>query len=119
MIDGEQFILVATELANANTEAHWRTSVSRAYYAVYHVARSAIEGIEHVPRGPQGHKFVSDWLMGHREQELSEAGSSLSRLYSNRLKADYDVQTRTLRQNDALLDLHRAQAIIVAIRKHL
>lgn len=32
----EQFLALATELGAGSTEAHWRSAVSRAYYAAYH-----------------------------------------------------------------------------------
>jgi hypothetical protein len=119
MMTGDQFILVAGELARAKTEAHWRSAVSRAYYAAFHVARVAIEPIVHVPRGPQAHKFTCDWLTAQTKPEISEAGSSLSQLYSKRLEADYDVEARTVDGNDAGLNVCRAKAIITAIQKHL
>jgi uncharacterized protein (UPF0332 family) len=33
------FLSLATRLATGATEADWRTAVSRAYYAAFHVAR--------------------------------------------------------------------------------
>lgn len=39
MIDGRDFLLVANDLLAGDTEAKWRSAVSRAYYAAFHAAR--------------------------------------------------------------------------------
>jgi uncharacterized protein (UPF0332 family) len=119
MITGEEFIAVAAALANGKTEAYWRSAVSRAYYAAFHAAKVAIERHEHVPAGPQAHEFVKRWLIRHGDPEVSRAGSSLLRLHSNRLKSDYDASTLTVTQNDAMLSLAQARAVIAVIHRPL
>ena len=38
-MDARNFLTTADQLAQGATEADWRSAVSRAYYAVFHVAR--------------------------------------------------------------------------------
>lgn len=40
------FLLVASRLAAETTEADWRTAVSRAYYAAFHVARRLLADLK-------------------------------------------------------------------------
>ncbi len=58
----EDFLVLAKKLAEAPaTEAAYRSSVSRAYYAAYHVAKITLEasGLT-IPRGAGSHKRVWD-----------------------------------------------------------
>jgi hypothetical protein len=40
---GREFLTVAIQLAGASTRAEWRSAISRAYYAAFHVARESLE----------------------------------------------------------------------------
>jgi len=40
---GRELLAVAQQLAGAGTEAEWRSAISRAYYAAFHVARELLE----------------------------------------------------------------------------
>ena len=49
---GEDFLPLAIRLAAGRSEPEWRTAVSRAYYAAFHVARDLMENLGFtVPRG--------------------------------------------------------------------
>jgi hypothetical protein len=63
------FLEVADEWAGGTREAEWRSAVSRAYYAVHHVARRMLEewGFA-VPTADQAHAFV--WLRLALAQEF-------------------------------------------------
>jgi hypothetical protein len=51
------FLSLATRLAAATTEADWRTAVSRAYYAAFHVARRLLTDLNFtVPRADRAHQ---------------------------------------------------------------
>ena len=39
------FLSLSTALVNGSTEAEWRSAVSRAYYAAFHVARQLLLGL--------------------------------------------------------------------------
>jgi len=49
------FLSLAAQLAGDMAEADWRTAVSRAYYAAFHVARRLLADLNFtVPRGRPG-----------------------------------------------------------------
>ena len=119
-MDGKDFIEVAAELANGRTEAHWRSAISRAYYAAFHVAKEALAKQKvWIPRSHLGHEAVRNWMLNNKNEDISSAGSSLANLLTIRGYADYDVATRSVNQNDAMLQLANARAVITSVEKFL
>jgi len=60
-MNGRDFLSLAVQLSADSTEASWRTAVSRAYYAVFHVARDLLAGLGFtVPYGDRAHTYL--WL---------------------------------------------------------
>ena len=92
---------LAEEWADAETEAAWRSSVSRAYYAVFHEARGLMRqlGFE-VPRGEVAHAYLSLRLSNCGIPTIEQAGHQLNSLRGDRNRADYDID-RTLKQSNA------------------
>ena len=68
---GREFLTVARQLAGASTEAEWRSAISRAYYAAFHVAREFLEELQFVvPRADRAHvySFPAGWQnCGHAQ----------------------------------------------------
>jgi hypothetical protein len=67
-----KFLSQARRLARANAEEDWRSAVSRAYYAAFHVARELMEGLGFtVPYADRAHGYL--WLRlqncGDRERK--------------------------------------------------
>jgi uncharacterized protein (UPF0332 family) len=94
---GRDFLPLAFRLVAATTEAEWRTAVSRAYYAAFHVARVLFEDLGFaVPRGEQAHGYL--WLRLHNcgNLVLQQAGANLQALRRQRNRADYDFQFQQL-----------------------
>jgi uncharacterized protein (UPF0332 family) len=92
MIQGEDFLVVAQSLASGTTEAEWRTAVSRAYYAAFHVARRLLGDLGfQVPQGDQAHAYLWMRLGNCGEATISAAGPQLNRLRGDRNRADYDL----------------------------
>jgi uncharacterized protein (UPF0332 family) len=89
--------LVVSKGANA---ASFRTAISRAYYASFHVASQTIENLGFPPpKGANAHKQVAQLLQESGENELQSLGGMLGDLHTTRLLADYrldrsDVETR-------------------------
>jgi uncharacterized protein (UPF0332 family) len=55
-MNGHDFLLAAKLLLPAPLEAAWRSAISRAYYAAFHVARQLFEDLGfRVPHGDQAH----------------------------------------------------------------
>jgi hypothetical protein len=72
--------------------AECRTSISRCYYAAYHVAVSFLDQLGIEPRsGPKGHSAVKNGLLNSQDAGIIKYGSDLDTLHSERLRADYDL----------------------------
>ena len=98
---GREFLQLADELAAGTTEAEWRSAVSRAYYAAFHVARDLLTACRFTaPRGDQAHAYLWLRLSNSVDPDLENAGSDLQTLRRNRNRADYDL-TRPLDQATA------------------
>jgi uncharacterized protein (UPF0332 family) len=85
------FLLVATRLAAGTTEADWRTAVSRAYYAAFHVARRLFADLRFaVPRADRAHQYLVFRLSNCSEPGVEQGGRDLETLRRLRNRADYD-----------------------------
>jgi uncharacterized protein (UPF0332 family) len=89
---GREFLAVAQQLAGAGTEAEWRSAISRAYYAAFHVARELLEDLHFVvPRAERAHAYLSRRLANSGQAEIQQAGNDLNALRGDRNQADYDL----------------------------
>jgi hypothetical protein len=87
------FLDVADELAGGPGEAHWRTSIGRANYTAFHVARQLFRDVGFaVPRSEQAHAYLRLRLNNSQHPDVIEAGRQLSELRGLRNTADYDVE---------------------------
>lgn len=109
------FLLVASRLAAETTEADWRTAVSRAYYAAFHVARHLLADLRFtVPRADRAHQYLVFRLSNSGEAAVEQAGRDLDTLRRLRNRADYD-ETPALTQSQATAALQLARDIIQAL----
>jgi uncharacterized protein (UPF0332 family) len=106
----ERFLDLALILKGGPATAeNYRTAISRAYYAAFHVGVAMLEtlGIR-TTEGPGGHGDVVRCLSACHDHELQEAGVRLRILHSRRRQADYkltDPNAETRREADlACLD---------------
>jgi uncharacterized protein (UPF0332 family) len=84
------FLLLAQQLAQATTEAAWRTAVSRAYYAAFHVARQLLEDLGfRVPQADRAHAYLWLRLCNCGDPQVERAGMKLNDLRRERNTADY------------------------------
>ena len=85
------FLSLAAQLAADTTEADWRTAVSRAYYATFHVARKLLRDLNFtVPRADRAHQYLVFRLSNCGESVVEQAGRDLETLRRLRNRADYD-----------------------------
>jgi uncharacterized protein (UPF0332 family) len=92
MMDVRDFLEVAWSLLEGNGEAEWRSAVSRAYYAAFHVARQLmIQCGFAVPRADQAHAYLWLRLSNAGHPDVQQAGAQLSFLRQERNRADYDI----------------------------
>jgi uncharacterized protein (UPF0332 family) len=109
---GSDFLPLANRLAAASSEAEWRTAISRAYYAAFHVARQLLEELGfRVPWADRAHAYLTMRLNNCGDAQIQHAASNLHSLRSLRNQADYDLQ-RPIRQSVALAQSQISQQII-------
>src|SRR5205809_322908 len=92
--DWVEYLNLAKELVNderltSSREAKLRSAISRAYYAVFHKARSIV-----LPAnksiGFNSHQEVIDTLQRSDDSAQRQMGVNLARLKVHRVKADYN-----------------------------
>ncbi len=87
-----EFLMLAKMLQSGQTEAGWRTAISRAYYAGFHAARQLLLGWGfQIGRSDQAHAGITRRLAAASIVELETAARELTDLRSKRNAADYDL----------------------------
>src|SRR5262249_47755394 len=85
------YLALAGRLSSGSGEADWRTAVSRAYYAAFHVARCLFADLHFtVPRADRAHQYLVFRLSNCGESPVEFAGRDLETLRRLRNRADYD-----------------------------
>ncbi len=110
-----EFFSLAQELAENNTEPHWRSAISRAYYGVFHITRNSVSKKTIVPR-KDVHQFLKKYLDNHVDRKL---GQKLGDLHGQRTQADYDIgkRYRTFTKRDAEVQVGVASRLATAIQE--
>jgi hypothetical protein len=90
---GHDFLMLAGRLAAASnpTEATCRTVISRAYYGAFHIARRALEDIGVKVGSNHGHVWRLLQVSG--DEIVEDAGDMLTGLHSERVHADYHLDS--------------------------
>jgi uncharacterized protein (UPF0332 family) len=115
-MDGSDFHEVAWVLVAGLREAEWRSAVSRAYYAAFHVARQLLLHCGfRVPRGDQAHAYLWLRLINSGHPDVHNAGLNLNHLRRVRNRADYDLD-RPLDQAAAVAQVQAAADIIPLLK---
>ena len=91
-MDGRALLDVARELASGPSEAHWRSSVGRAYYALLHEVLGTLRrwGLSLPPRD-KVHTFARLKLVYATGPDLKRVGLTLEALGRLRNTADYQL----------------------------
>lgn len=90
-MDFRDFLALAKALKSGASEAEWRSAVSRAYYAAFHVARHLLQDLGFtVPRADRAHAYLSLRLSNSGQVDVMRAGQDLNDLRQQRNRADYD-----------------------------
>src|SRR5205809_4179227 len=92
-MDERDFLALAKFLVVQTGQAAWRSGISRAYYAAFHVARRLLEDIGFVvPRAERAHSYLWLRLTNCGDATVQRAASNLNSLRGQRNRADYDLQ---------------------------
>ena len=86
-----EFLDVAKELHDSGDEAKRRTSIGRAYFALFNYLRAKVSPVRPVPQTDDAHRAVAYYLTEANNQRLRRIGQSLHNLRSDRNRADYEL----------------------------
>lgn len=106
--DPKSFINVSKELKTGITEAHYRTTVNRAYYGVFGHIRNKL-GL--YVDNASAHKELIKSLRNSPKINEKKAGSRLETLFKKRKDADYKYNLE-IKQNTCDFTIQEAEAII-------
>src|SRR5438132_1043588 len=111
-MNSRDFLTLAQRLVSEAAEVSWRSAVSRAYYAAFHVARELLEDMGFaVPRADRAHAYLWRRLSNCGDVKAQAAGHQLNDLRGDRNEADYDLGL-SLAQKVASGQVRAAQKII-------
>ena len=112
-MNGREFIDFSAKVAATYSDAAaCRSAISRAYYGEFHVAKSFLDRLGSRPfKNANAHVFVQHRLMSCGHDDAIVAGRLLQNLFSNRLRADYDLSLR------AVESVARARAAVEVARR--
>jgi uncharacterized protein (UPF0332 family) len=102
----EAFLDVATDLAGASDAPRLRSAVSRAYYAVFHVATRTTASLGG-PKRSGSHEILGERFQSSRDPEVSALGQRFLDLKAARHRADYQ-----LRDSDDVEDPTSVSALV-------
>jgi uncharacterized protein (UPF0332 family) len=115
LMNFRDYLPLARSLVTGSTEAEWRTAISRAYYAAFHVARDLLIALGfQVPRADRAHGYLWIRLANSGEAAVQMAGNRLNALRGQRNRADYD-QRSSIPVATATNDVQAAEDIIRAL----
>jgi hypothetical protein len=127
LFDFKEYLTLATELAARNDDAALRTSVSRAYYAAFHLANDRAEAIvgswnsrkapNRIPRHQDKTSHAWCWLQYTDSNDLSckQIGVDGDRIKLRRHFADYRTANKPDLAAEAKRTVAEAQRLRAAI----
>jgi uncharacterized protein (UPF0332 family) len=111
-MDETGFLELADELSTGSRQADWRTAISRAYYAVFHKARTLLrQGGFRVPEAEGAHRYLWLRLSNSNHPDIISAGDQLYQMRRVRNWADYDFD-QPLDEADAIYHVGIATDVI-------
>lgn len=111
-MNGRDFLAAARRQAAGSQESDWRSAVSRAYYAAFHVARDLLAALRfQVPWADRAHNYVYVRLNNGGDPGVVKAAAALFDLRRNRNRADYDIRA-TFPANNAAQAIGDAELVL-------
>lgn len=117
-MDPNRFLAQAWRLLEQDkTPEGYRSAISRAYYAAFHVACQFLATIDiSVRRDASGHTDAYQYLSNSKDAEMERAGNSLDDLRTKRNQADYRMsEVGVEKEKTATALVNQASEIIVAV----
>src|SRR5437879_2072183 len=120
MFDWGEYLYQAQRLAAGGDEAGYRSSISRAYYSAFGLARRRLSDVERLPVPPTGRAHEYVWTtFGSASGDVKRAaiGAGGRRLRNRRNLADYDdvVADLALLSKESLAEAQRVLVLLGAL----
>ena len=96
-MDPRDFLQTARDIIGKDEPANCRTAFNRSYYAAYHVGVELLEqsGVK-IDGNAKGHNQVTTYFNNCAVTDLVIAQQKLVNLFSDRIKADYRLQDKSV-----------------------
>ena len=115
-MDARDYLRLAQKWVAGSMEGEWRSAVSRAYYAAFHIARRLLLVCGFVvPRADRAHAYLWRRLANCGALNVREAGSLLNILRGERTGQITISISHSIRQMLTLVQ--RAEKVILAFEK--
>lgn len=115
-MDPREFHRLATELVDKSHPVHYRTAISRSYYAVFNFGAKTLRSMGFkIDESSKGHGEVRNKFSNCGDDELMEVGSQMGDLHGMRIKADYRMTDQSV-ERAATAKLLVEQATIILTR---
>lgn len=88
--DWREYLVVADELAKDRRQGMLRTSISRAYYCIYHLGLDYAQRHSFTETLPSLHRKLWAWYQKQPDKRMKELGVLGARLKESRIEADYN-----------------------------
>ena len=113
-MEGKDFLEVACKLSKSTSEADRRTSVSRAYYALFNHVKHILESLlgSALPSDATAHEKIYRYLHNSKLDKAEDIAQDLSSLRTIRNDADYDMKASGFNSNNCLLWYKKAEICI-------
>jgi hypothetical protein len=99
-MDPREFQGLASQLSLNANPASCRSAISRAYYAIHHVAADFIRsGSITISKGSSSHGEVIKFLGNCGDEDVETVGSKLSDFQGERVAADYHLDDMSVEEN--------------------
>jgi len=114
-MDPRDFNELAEELSGGTRACEFRSAISRAYYAAFHVAVRTLRGFGFsVARAAAGHGEVQRLLANSTDPELVRIGFGFAKFRRMRNEADYDLDKTYVETADAAHGRAEAAKMMIA-----
>jgi len=119
-MDPHQFLIWAQGRAEHGAyPVEFRSAISRAYYAAFHVGRNVLKKMGFsIYQNATGHEEVYQHLCNSGDDELAKAASKMNDLRAIRNNADYKLNRSDVeKKRNARMHVQQAERLIETIEK--